>query len=93
MQTIREHLGEGRPVVIDFTIEVEREGEVERHGHTLLVVGCHAAHDRFVMKNPNQPPPGIQILTASELNELWYSRGYSRLAKGQASRPLIVVDD
>jgi hypothetical protein len=48
--------------------------------------------DQFVLKNPNQPPPGIQLMSAEELKSKWHSRGYSRLAKDRAARPLIVME-
>ena len=70
--------------VIDFTVTVERDGRSRNFGHTLLVVGYHADRDRWVMKNPNQPSPGIELLSTRELKDSWYSRGYSRKAKHPA---------
>lgn len=90
VEIIRKHLDARRPVVIDFTVTVNQGDRVRHSGHTLLVVGYHAELDQFVLKNPNQPSPGIQLMTAEELKANWYSRGYSRLAKGQVARPLIV---
>lgn len=90
---IRRHLDAGRPVVIDFTVVRNRDGEEERFGHTLLVVGYHAGHDQFVVKNPNQPSPGIELLSSKELESSWHSSGYSRLARGRAARPLIVASN
>lgn len=87
---IRQHLDQGNPVVIDFTVARERNGRTEHFGHTLLVVGYHADRDQYIVKNPNQPPPGIQVMSANELKESWHSRGYSRLARGKSARPLIV---
>ncbi|MEM9360444.1 MAG: C39 family peptidase [Pseudomonadota bacterium] len=92
-EVIRQHLDANRPVVIDFTITRERNGKEERHGHTLLVVGYNSGLDQFVLKNPNQPPPGIQLMSAKELKSNWYSGGYSRLAKGRPARPLIVIEN
>ena len=89
-QYIRDHLDAGQPVVIDFTITREENGEVLRNGHTLLVVGYRADRDQYIVKNPNQPPPGIEIMSTKELESSWYSRGYSRLGKGKSARPLIV---
>jgi hypothetical protein len=86
------HLDAGRPVMIDFTVTVERDGKTQRFGHTLLVVGYHTERDVFVLKNPNQPPQGIELMSAEELKANWYSRGYSRFAKGRAARPLIVME-
>ena len=91
-EVLQRHLDAGHPVVIDFTVIRERDGKEERFGHTLLVVGYNAKRDQFVLKNPNQPPPGIQLMSAEELKSSWHSRGYSRLAKGRAARPLIVMD-
>ncbi len=90
VRAIRERLDRAEPVVIDFTVKREENGQIERYGHTLLVVGYHAERDRFVLKNPNQPSPGIELMTAEELEENWYSSGYSRNAKGKTARPLIV---
>lgn len=90
LKFIQSHLDAKRPVVIDFTVTRNRDGEIQHFGHTLLVVGYNKELDQYVLKNPNQPPPGIQFMSAQELKENWYSKGYSRLAKGQAARPLIV---
>jgi hypothetical protein len=70
-----------------------RDGKTSRFGHTLLVVGYNTELDQYVLKNPNQPPPGIQLMTADALKANWYSSGYSRLAKGKTGRPLIVAAD
>ncbi len=88
---IRQHLDAGRPVVIDFTYIRERDGKRVRSGHTLLVVGYHTERNQFVLQNPNQPPPGIQLMSTGDLKSIWYSNSYSRLAKGQTTRPLIVM--
>ena len=88
---IRQHLDVNRPVVIDFTVIRHENGREKRYGHTLLVVGYNLELDQFVLKNPNQPPPGIELMSAQELKSNWYSRGYSRLAKGRSARPLIVT--
>lgn len=93
VKVIREHLDLGRPVVIDFTVvKLDEERQSRRFGHTLLVVGYNVELDQFVLKNPNQPSPGIQLMSTEELKANWYSRGYSRSAKGRVSRPLIVVE-
>lgn len=91
-QVIREHLDADRPVVIDFTVIRQRGDKEERFGHTLLVVGYNRRRDEYVLKNPNQPPPGIELMSAEELEANWYSVGYSRLSKGRVARPLIVFD-
>lgn len=88
---IRKHLDAGRPVVIDFTVTRKQGGRTKHFGHTLLVVGYNTELDQFVLKNPNQPSPGIQLMSAKELKENWFSRGYSRSANGRAARPLIVM--
>jgi len=90
-KVIREHLDLRYPVVIDFTVvKVDKAGKKRHFGHTLLVVGYNVELDQFVLKNPNQPSPGIQLMSAEELKRNWYSGGYSRSAKGQVARPLIV---
>ena len=87
---IQSILDQELPVVIDFTYVRIENGEEKRNGHTLLVVGYHKENDQIVLKNPNQPAPGIQLMTAEELKKNWYSSGYSRSAKGKTARPLIV---
>jgi tetratricopeptide (TPR) repeat protein len=91
VKAVRDHLDQGQPVVIDFTVEKRENGKVRKFGHTLLVVGYHAGLDQFVLKNPNQPSPGIQLMSAEQLKAKWYSAGYSQSAKGRVARPLIVV--
>lgn len=91
IESLRGHLDAGRPVAIDFTVAVERDGETRHFGHTLLVVGYHTERDQFVLKNPNQPPPGIEMMTVEELKASWVSRYYTRFSKGRAARPLIVI--
>jgi TPR repeat protein len=91
VEALREHLDAGRPVAIDFTVAVERDGKTRHFGHTLLVVGYHTGRDQFVLKNPNQPPPGIELMTAEELKASWVSRHYTRFSKSRAARPLIVI--
>lgn len=91
LEAVRNHLDARHPVVIDFTVTRDRDGEIQHFGHTLIVVGYHLELDQYILKNPNQPSPGIQIMSAEELEKNWYSGGYSRLAKGIKSRPLIVM--
>ena len=76
--------------MIDFTVTKNENGKITHYGHTLLVVGYHAERDQFVLKNPNQPSPGIELMTKEELMANWRSGGYSRSAHGQVARPLIV---
>jgi len=90
IKIIGANLDAGRPVVIDFTVMVNKDGRIRSFGHTLLVVGYNTALNQFVLKNPNQPSPGIQLISAEELKKRWYSRWYSRLSKGRVARPLIV---
>ncbi len=90
-EVIRKHLDAGQPVVIDFTVTRHNEGKTEHFGHTLLVVGYNTELDQFVIKNPNQPSPGIELLSADKLKSDWHSAGYSHLAGGKTGRPLIVV--
>lgn len=87
---IKRLLDLGQPVVIDFTYTRVENGEVKINGHTLLVVGYNTKADYFVLKNPNQPSPGVQFIFTEELKESWYSKGYTASAKGKAARPLIV---
>lgn len=89
---IQSELDVGRPVVIDFTITFRSNGKERKGGHTLTVGGYNKELDQFLLRNPNQPPPGLQLISTNELKEKWYSDGYSRLSNGVTSRPLIVVD-
>ena len=91
VEVIRQHLDAGRPVVIDFTVTRQQDGETQHFGHTLIVAGYNAELNQFVLRNPNQPSPGVELMTAEELKANWYSRGYSRSARGRAARPLIVI--
>lgn len=91
VKVICRHLDQQHPVVTDFTVEKKENGKIRRFGHTLLVVGYHTELDQFAIKNPNQPSPGIQLMSARELEANWYSAGYSRSAKGRVARPLIVT--
>jgi TPR repeat protein len=79
---LRAELDAGRPVGIDFTY---REG-----GHTLTVAGYHAAEGVYILRDPAHPSPGIRIMPAKELEQLWHSRGYSRTATDRV-RPAIVL--
>jgi len=91
VKVIRRRLDLGQPVMIDFTVvKVDEDGRSRGYGHTLLVVGYNAKLDQFVLKNPNQPSPGIQLMSGEKLKANWHSRGYSRSAEGRAARPLIV---
>jgi hypothetical protein len=80
---LRGELDAGRPVVIDFTYPAG--------GHTLLCVGYSADENVYVLRDPARPSPGLRILPAAELEKLWHSRYYSRVATERV-RPVIVVD-
>lgn len=92
IEFIRKHLDAGQPVVIDFTVIRHENGKELKFGHTLLVVGYNKEQDQFVLKNPNQPPPGLQLISTADLKTSWVSDGYSRLSEGKAARPLIVLE-
>ena len=79
---MRAELDAGRPVVVGFT---DPNG-----GHTVTVAGYHLADGVYVLRDPAHPSPGIRILMAKELSELWHSRGYSRTAT-ERCRPAIVI--
>ena len=87
---IRKELDAGRLVVIDFTWEYECDGRKWQGTHTLTVAGYCKSRDQVVLRDPNQPAPGIQIISSEELKSKWHSDGYSRLSKGASHRPLIV---
>ncbi len=90
-QFIRQRIDNGEPVVIDFTYLRGRGDRKSRVGHTLLVVGYNVNNKQFVLRNPNQPSPGLQLISEDKLKSQWYSNSYSRVAKGRDARPLIVV--
>ena len=71
LEAVRNHLDADRPVVIDFTVTRDRDGKIQHFGHTLLLVGYNAELNQYVLKNPPQPPPGIQFMSAQELKENW----------------------
>lgn len=88
---ICQQLDAKRPVIVDFTYNRMENGVRKANGHTLLVVGYNVTRNQFILKNPNRPAPGIETMTASEFKRNWYSKGYSRMAKGQVGRPMMVV--
>lgn len=81
---LRSELDAGRPVVIDFT-------NPSGAGHTLLVGGYNAEENVYILRDPARPSPGVRIMSATELEKFWHSRGYSRVAT-ERCRPVIVVD-
>jgi hypothetical protein len=83
---LREQLDAGRPVIIDFTL---RDGKGGHAGHTLLVSGYILKDNLFVLRDPAHFSPGVRLLSAKELERLWWSGSYSRIAKGKV-RPAIV---
>ena len=61
-------------------------------GHTLTIAGYLAAENLYVLCNPAIATPGLQLITAADLNRYWRSDHYGALSKNVLSRPAIVVD-
>ena len=61
-------------------------------GHTLGVVGYVAAENLYVLCNPAIATPGLQLITAEHLKQLWRSDHYSELSKEVLSGPAIIID-
>ena len=81
---LRGELDAGRPVVIDFNF-------ANGSGHTLVCVGYSTDENVYLLRDPAHPSPGLRIMPAEELEKLWQSRHYSRVATERV-RPVIVVD-
>ncbi|HEY1064609.1 MAG TPA: C39 family peptidase [Pirellulales bacterium] len=87
----RAEIDAGRPLVIDFKYigPQYRGGEA---GHTLTLVGYIAAEDLYILCNPAIATPGLQLMTAADLNRYWRSDHYGALSNNVLSRPALVAD-
>lgn len=84
-------LDEGRPLVIDFKYVGPQYPNGEA-GHTLAMVGYLAEENVYVLCNPAIPSPGLQLISAADLQKYWRSDHYSRISNNVLSRPAIVLD-
>ncbi len=88
---LRSQIDAGRPVVIDYTY-VGPQYPSGHAGHTVVVTGYIKGGKLFVIRNPGEPTPGLQLVSRTDLDRLWRSSGYSHISQGVVSRPLIVID-
>ena len=88
---VRAELDAARPVVIEFKYLGPQYPDGEA-GHTLTIAGYLAAENFYILCNPAIATPGLQLITAADLQHYWRSDHYGALSKGVLSRPAIVVD-
>jgi len=87
---LNSELDAGRPVVIDFKF-IGPEYPGGEAGHTLVVAGYIAAENLYILRNPAIASPGLELITAKDLNRYWRSNRYGALARNILSRPAIVI--
>jgi uncharacterized protein len=85
----RQELDAGRPLVIDFKFTGPQYPDGEA-GHTLALVGYIAQEDLYILCNPAIATPGLQLISAKDLEKYWQSDHYGALSKNILSRPAIV---
>ena len=88
---LKTELDAGRPVVVDFKY-IGPQYPGGSAGHTLSVCGYLAAEDLYILCNPAVATPGLQLITAEDLKNVWRSDHYGALSKGVLSRPAFVID-
>jgi TPR repeat protein len=88
---LRNELDSGRPVVIDFKF-VGPEYPGGEAGHTLDVAGYLAAENLYILRNPAIASPGLELITAGDLEKYWKSDHYGALGHRILVRPAIVID-
>ena len=86
---VRKQLDAGNPMVIDFKCYGERYKGGEA-GHTLSLVGYISEEDLYILCNLAIASHGLNLMSREDLEKYWRSNGYSRLAKGELSRPLLL---
>ncbi len=64
-------LAAGRAVVVDTLTD-----PAARSAHTVLLTGCTAAMEQFVLRDSAQPFPGIRVLDREEFKRIWNSVGF-----------------
>ncbi len=88
---LKSELDDGRPVVVDFKyIGPQYAGGFA--GHTLSVCGYIAKDNLYILCNPAVVTPGLQLITAADLEDFWQSDYYGAKAKAVLSRPAFVID-
>lgn len=88
---LKRELDASRPVVVDFKyIGPQYPGGFA--GHTLSVCGYLAAENLYVLCNPAVATPGLQLITAADLNDFWRSDYYGSRANAVLSRPAFVIE-
>lgn len=61
-------------------------------GLALLIAGYLTKDDLYILCNPAIATPGLQLITADDLNHYWRPDHYGALSGGMLSRPSIVED-
>ncbi|MFO0936895.1 MAG: hypothetical protein U0798_10320 [Gemmataceae bacterium] len=84
----RSELDAGRAMVIDFKYTGPEYPGGEA-GHTLALVGYLANDDLYILCNPAIPTPGLELITARDLNRYWRSDHYGKISQNVLSRPAI----
>ena len=88
---LKAELDAGRPVVIDFKF-IGPQYPGGEAGHTLDVAGYIAAENLYILRNPAIASPGLELITAADLDRYWRSNHYGALAHNILSRPAIVIE-
>ncbi len=89
---LKSELDAGRPVVVDFKY-IGPQYPGGSAGHTLSVCGYLAAENLYILCNPAVATPGLQLITAADLQNFWRSDHYGALSKGVLSRPAFVIEN
>ena len=58
---------------------------------TLTLAGYLAAENLYVLCKPAVATPGLQLITAADLNNFWRSDHYGELSKGVLYSPDFVI--
>jgi TPR repeat protein len=88
---LKSELDAGRPVIVDFKY-IGPQYPGGSAGHTLSVCGYIAAEDLYILCNPAVSTPGLQLITAADLQNFWRSDHYGALSKGVLSRPAFKIE-
>ncbi len=87
---LKSELDAGRPVVVDFKY-IGPQYPNGSAGHTLNVCGYIAEENLYILCNPAVATPGLQLITAADLQNFWRSDHYGALSKGILSRPAFII--
>jgi TPR repeat protein len=88
---LKTELDAGRPIVVDFKY-IGPQYPGGSAGHTLNVCGYLAEENLYILCNPAVATPGLQLITAADLQNFWRSDHYGSLSKGVLSRPAFVIE-